>query len=118
MHQVNTNLIPNLLDETKTPNWYASGSMIDDEKPRSIRFPQSLWDAIDRDAERCKRSAVKQMEAVLTEYYRLASVAIPTSVMDEMRDRPDKFTAVTKSLRAEMTDETKTKPKPQIRKVK
>lgn len=43
---------------------------MDKEQPRSIRFPQWLWDAIDRDALQAKRSAVKQMEVVLTAYYR------------------------------------------------
>lgn len=43
---------------------------MDDDRPRSIRFPQWLWDEIDRDAERCRRSAVKQMEVVLATYYR------------------------------------------------
>ncbi len=38
--------------------------------PRSIRFPQWLWDEIDRDAVRCRRSSVKQMEVVLAAYYR------------------------------------------------
>lgn len=40
------------------------------ETPRSIRFPQWLWDEIDRDSQRCRRSSVKQMEVVLTAYYR------------------------------------------------
>ena len=44
--------------------------MDSDERPRSIRFPQWLWDEIDRDALRCKRSAVKQMEAIFSAYFR------------------------------------------------
>lgn len=44
--------------------------------PRSIKFPKNLWEAIDADAQRCKRSAVKQMEAVLTTYYELEDVEI------------------------------------------
>jgi len=47
-----------------------------EEIPRSIRFPKELWDAIDEDAQRCKRSAVRQMEAVLTAYYELEDVDI------------------------------------------
>lgn len=47
-----------------------NGAMSEDERPRSIRFPQWLWDEIDRDAARSKRSAVKQLEVVLTAYYR------------------------------------------------
>lgn len=41
---------------------------------RSIRFPIDLWKAIDEDAKRCKRSSVKQMEAVLSAYYGLEDV--------------------------------------------
>lgn len=59
--------------------------MPDNEKPRSIRFPQRLWDAIDRDAIRCKRSAVKQMESVLSEYYGLASVALDRETIKNMQ---------------------------------
>ncbi len=44
--------------------------------PRSIRFPKELWDAIDADAQRCKRSSVKQMEAVLSAYYELEDVEL------------------------------------------
>ena len=45
-----------------------------DDVARSIRFPLELWQAIDEDAKRCKRSSVKQMEAVLTAYYGLEDV--------------------------------------------
>lgn len=41
-----------------------------------IRFPKSLWQAIDADAQRCRRSSVKQMEAVLSAYYELGDVEI------------------------------------------
>lgn len=84
LHQVNTNAIPKILDADRQPNWYHSPSMTDDEKPRSIRFPQALWDAIDRDAMRCKRSAVKQMEAVLSEYYRIANVELSRDALSKM----------------------------------
>lgn len=59
--------------------------MTDNDKPRSIRFPQSLWDAIDRDADRCKRSSVKQMESVLSEYYGLASVELDRETIKNMQ---------------------------------
>lgn len=49
---------------------------MNEDIPRSIRFPKTLWEAIDADAQRCKRSAVKQMEAVLTAYYKLEEVEI------------------------------------------
>ena len=49
---------------------------MNDDIPRSIRFPKKVWDAIDADAQRCKRSSVKQMEAVLTAYYKLEDVEL------------------------------------------
>ena len=59
--------------------------MFDDDKPRSIRFPEKLWNAIDVDAKRCKRSAVKQMEAVLTAYYGLDEVNISLDGLDRAK---------------------------------
>lgn len=47
---------------------------MNDDVARSIRFPKNLWDAIDEDARRCKRSSVRQMEAVLAAYYELEDV--------------------------------------------
>lgn len=38
-------------------------------KPRSINLPAWLWEALDNDAKRCKRSATKQIEALLTLCY-------------------------------------------------
>lgn len=35
-------------------------------KPRSINLPTWLWDELDKDADRCLRSSVKQLEAFLT----------------------------------------------------
>jgi len=59
--------------------------MSDEEKPRSIRFPESLWRAIDVEAKKCKRSAVKQMEAVLTAYYGLDNVELDASSLERAR---------------------------------
>jgi hypothetical protein len=59
--------------------------MSDAERPRSIRLPQWLWDEIDRDAVRCKRSSVKQMEVVLTAYYRGDSTGLATDRLDAMK---------------------------------
>lgn len=47
-----------------------------EETPRSIRFPKTLWQALDTDAKRCKRSSVKQLEALLTTYYEIGNVEI------------------------------------------
>ncbi len=52
------------------------------EIARSIRLPQHLWDALDRDAKRCLRSSVKQLEAVLTTYYAAGDVEIGTAQHD------------------------------------
>lgn len=38
----------------------------EETKPRSIHLPAWLWDELDKDAKRCKRSATKQLEAFLT----------------------------------------------------
>lgn len=38
-------------------------------KPRSIVFPTWLWDAIDKDAKRCRRSTTKHLEALLAIAY-------------------------------------------------
>ena len=40
---------------------------------RSIRLPLYVWRALDGDAERCRRSSVKQVEAILVKYYDLDS---------------------------------------------
>ncbi len=50
--------------------------MNEDEQPRSIRFPKQLWKAVDEDAKRCKRSSVKQLEAILTSYYGLENIRL------------------------------------------
>ena len=59
--------------------------MATSERPRSIRFPQWLWDEIDRDAQRCKRSSVKQMEAILAAYYRGEVEEIDQSQLQTLR---------------------------------
>jgi hypothetical protein len=48
--------------------------MESDDVARSIRFSKRLWDTIDNDAKRCKRSSSKQMEAILEAYYDLSNV--------------------------------------------
>ncbi len=45
-------------------------AMSDSERARTIRLPQRLWDELDRDAIRCMRTSVKQLEALLDFYYR------------------------------------------------
>lgn len=44
-------------------------SLDETPKPRSIVFPVYLWDAIDKDAKRCRRSTTKHLEALLAIAY-------------------------------------------------
>jgi hypothetical protein len=46
------------------------------EKARSIRLPESLWDALDADAARCRRSSQKHLEALLLTFYEMENVEI------------------------------------------
>lgn len=59
--------------------------MPDKDVARSIRFTSRLWDAIDQDAKRCKRSAQKQLEAILETYYEIADVEIDVPRLDEVK---------------------------------
>lgn len=43
----------------------------EEPQKRSIILPAYLWDVLDKDAKRCRRSATKQIEAMLVRYYRL-----------------------------------------------
>jgi hypothetical protein len=53
-----------------------------EEQARSIRFPRALWTAIDEDAQRCRRSAVKQMEAIFMAYYGLEDVGLNSETLE------------------------------------
>ncbi len=46
------------------------------EKTRSIRLPESVWNALDADAVRCRRSSQKQIEALLVTFYEIEDVEI------------------------------------------
>lgn len=52
---------------------------------RSIRFPKKLWEAIDMDSSRSKRSSVKQMEAILMAYYKLENVDLDKERISDLR---------------------------------
>jgi hypothetical protein len=43
----------------------------EEPKTRSIILPVYLWNVLDKDAKRCRRSATKQIEAILVRYYNL-----------------------------------------------
>lgn len=49
---------------------------MDNEKVRSIRLPEYVWDALDEDAARCRRSSQKQIEALLVSFYEIGNVEI------------------------------------------
>jgi hypothetical protein len=42
---------------------------VEERRPRPVHFPQPLWDLIDKDAKRHKRSGVKHMEWILEAYF-------------------------------------------------
>jgi hypothetical protein len=45
----------------------------EEPKPRSIILPMYLWDIVGKDAERCRRSMNKHLEAILVMYYGIES---------------------------------------------
>ena len=45
----------------------------EEPKPRSIILPVYLWDLIEKDAKRCRRSINKQIEAVFAIFYGVES---------------------------------------------
>lgn len=47
-----------------------------DEKVKLIPFTRELEEAIEADAKRCRRSFVRQVEAVLTTYYGIDNVEV------------------------------------------
>lgn len=59
--------------------------MPDKDVARSIRFTSRLWDAIDQDAKRCKRSSQKHLEAILETYYEIADVEIDMPRIEAVR---------------------------------
>lgn len=52
---------------------------------RNLQLPKYVWDALDKDAERCGRSGVKQLLALLTAYYGLGNVELDPEGLERMR---------------------------------
>ena len=48
----------------------------DSARNRLIKLPDILWQALDNDAHRCRRSTTKQIEAILISYYELDEVGL------------------------------------------
>lgn len=42
-----------------------------EKKPRSVVLPAYIWEALEKDAERCHRTVTKQIEAIFSRYYKL-----------------------------------------------
>ncbi len=63
---------------------------MDAEKVRSIRLPEYVWDALDRDAARCRRSSQKQIEAILVTIYQVADVELNKEALAAVGDRAPK----------------------------
>jgi hypothetical protein len=64
-----------------------------ESKPRSIILPVYLWELIEKDAKRCRRSMNKHIEAILVLYYGVeSSVNINeealTSAQDAVTHKP------------------------------
>ncbi len=66
-------------------------------KTRSIYFPDELWDAIGKDAERCKRTPLKQMEAILLTYYELGDIELDYERFQKMKSKQTRLDAPTES---------------------
>lgn len=45
-------------------------------KGRVFNFPNELWEKIDQDAKRCRRSSTKQVEAILLSHYKIENVEL------------------------------------------
>ncbi|MFM8394625.1 MAG: hypothetical protein ACKOB4_11950 [Acidobacteriota bacterium] len=50
----------------------------DSARNRLIKLPDILWQQLDNDAHRCRRSTTKQIEAILISYYELDEVGLET----------------------------------------
>lgn len=90
-NQVNTRIIPKILGAMKKPSRYNVGFMADEEIARSIRFPKELWDAIDADATKHKRSSVKHMDFILSEYFFEERIELKHARMLKMKAEPGHY---------------------------
>jgi hypothetical protein len=58
---------------------------LDEPANRLIKLPSSIWQMLDNDAHRCRRSTTKQIEAILAHYYELDDVALRDVRINETR---------------------------------
>ena len=52
---------------------------------RSVRLPPEYWAVLDKDAVRCKRSATKQIEAIIAAYYSLEPIELDPDGLERAR---------------------------------
>ena len=58
-----------------------------EKKPRSVVLPAYIWEALEKDAERCHRTVTKQIEAIFSRYYKLdANVELDEETLAETYD--------------------------------
>lgn len=69
----------------------------EEEIPRSIRFSRSLWEALDKDARRCRRSAQKQLEALLIVYYELEEIEIDKGAIARTKERVSEESSISET---------------------
>lgn len=56
------------------------------ENKKLINLPNYIWEHLEKDARRCRRSVTKQIEAVLISYFGLEDVEIDGSLIHRARE--------------------------------
>ena len=88
-----------------------------DVKVRSLVLQTPVWDALDDDARKCRRSSVKQLEAILVAYYRLGNIELDYEQLEEARrivgPQPQGGKVEVIGLEHEPEDRVKAKESPQ-----
>ncbi len=82
-----------------------------DEKVKLIPFSPRLEEAIEADAKRCRRSFVRQVEAVLTTYYGIDDVEVDRQRLEILGELAPHSKNKIPLIRAAVESETKKKRK-------
>ncbi len=80
-----------------------------DEKVKLIPFTRRLEEAIETDARRCRRSFVRQVEAVLMTYYGIDDVEVDRAPLEFIGELSPKGKQKVKVLTADAGNEKKKK---------
>lgn len=80
-----------------------------DEKVKLIPFTRRLEDAIETDARRCRRSFVRQVEAVLMTYYGIDDVEVDRAPLEFIGELAPKGKQKMKMITANAATEKKKK---------